>query len=130
MTDSLEFTKLVVVDLERSAAFYVAVFEMTEVNRVTASIGDRTIHEIMYEPSRPGGPAFVLLSYEDRDEPAAEEVILGFISDDVDALVDRALSHGGTVVDAAHDLPEHGVRVAFVADPEGHLLELVQVLAA
>ncbi|MDG2027761.1 MAG: hypothetical protein P8J50_11670 [Acidimicrobiales bacterium] len=38
--------------------------------------------------------------------------------------------HGGTIVDPAHDLPEHGVRVGFSADPEGHLLELVELLAA
>jgi predicted enzyme related to lactoylglutathione lyase len=33
---------------------------------------------------------------------------------------------GGTIVLAPVDLPDHGVKIAYVADPENHLLELLQ----
>jgi hypothetical protein len=34
---------------------------------------------------------------------------------------------GGSVVDPIRALPEHRLRVAFVKDVEGHLIEVVQL---
>lgn len=129
MAPNFGFTKLVVADLEAMHDFYTAVFGLEVVARVEAAVGDRTIEEIMYHPASAGGASLVLLRFEDREAPASEEVILGFIADDVDALVTTVVDNGGAVVDAPHDMPEHGVRVGFATDPEGHLLELVQLLA-
>lgn len=123
------FTKLVVTDLDAAHAFYRDVFGLTEQARVSADIGDRAIDEIMYAPTAPGGASFVLLRFTDAPDPAPAGVIPGFVTDDVDATVERAVAAGGSVVAAAHDMPEHGVRVAFVADIEGRLIELVQMLA-
>lgn len=128
MTENFGFTKLIVGDLEASAAFYREVFGLVETYRVTAEIGGRVIHEIMHEPTAEGAGPLVLLTFDDTDQPAPGSVILGFVTDDVDALVARAVAHGAAVVDVPHDLPEHSVRVGFVTDPEGHLLELVQVV--
>jgi len=55
-------------------------------------------------------------------------VIQGFITDDLEAFVERALTAGGAVVDAPWDSVEHGVKVAFVTDVEGHLIEVVQMI--
>ena len=129
MNDQFVFTKLVVTDLDASAAFYTSVFGLTEHNRVTADIADRRIDEIMYEPTSPGAASFVLLRFADRETPAREESILGFMTDDLEALVARAVDAGGSLVDPIRELPEHGVRVGFVADNEGHLVEVVELLA-
>jgi lactoylglutathione lyase len=56
-----------------------------------------------------------------------KDVILGFQTDDVAAFVQRAVDAGGKIVDPVRDDPEHGVMVGFVSDPEGHLIEVVQV---
>jgi catechol 2,3-dioxygenase-like lactoylglutathione lyase family enzyme len=48
-----------------------------------------------------------------------------FRVDDVDATSDAVTELGGRIVRAGQDRPEHGVRAAVVADPEGHLIELV-----
>ncbi len=70
----------------------------------------------------------IVWKWPNRPAPAASDAILGFQTADVDALVERVVAAGGAVVDLPHDKPQHGVRVAFAKDPDGRLLELVQML--
>ena len=125
---SFGFTKLVVADLDKAAAFYKSVCGLAEQARVEDRRGGRAIVEIIFAPAYQGGASFVLLTYPDTPKPASGEVILGFATPDVDAFVSRVAAGGGTVVDAAVSRPDHGVRVAIVKDPEGHLIEVVQML--
>lgn len=122
------FTKLVVADLERSATFYKAVCGVEESGRVDAEIAGRKISEIMLHPTTPGGATLVLLRFHDLPRPAADELILGFMTLDLEAFVMRARDAGGSVYEEIKSMPEHGVRVAFVKDVEGHLIEVVQLL--
>jgi predicted enzyme related to lactoylglutathione lyase len=46
-------------------------------------------------------------------------------SADIDGLWERALEAGASAVMPPADSPEPGVRFAFLADPEGNLVELV-----
>ena len=128
MPHQLAFTKLVVADLAAMHDFYSTVFGLEETNRVDAAVGDRAISEIMYQPTSSGGGSLILLHFEDRETPTNEESILGFVSDDVDALMALVVEHGGSIVDPVHEMAEHGIRVGFASDPEGHLLELVEIL--
>jgi predicted enzyme related to lactoylglutathione lyase len=123
------FTKLVVADLEKSAAFYRAVFELLETGRVDATISGRKISEVLFAPTAAGGATFVLLAFHDAPKPAGGEVILGAITHDIDAFLARAVSAGGSLVEAAHEMAELKIKVGFVADTEGHLIEVVQQLA-
>jgi len=68
----------------------------------------------------------VLLAYDDEPKPASGEIIVGFASADAQGLVDRAVAAGGTVREALRDAPAHSLKVAFVADPEGHLIEVIE----
>lgn len=129
MHNTFGFTKLVVWDLEAAAAFYKAVCGLEELARVEDAIGGRKISEIMFKPSHEGAATFVLLTFLDAPKPARDEAILGFITDSTDAFVERALAAGGALVEGARDVAAHGVRVAFVTDPEGHLIEVAQMLA-
>ncbi len=123
------FTKLLVDDLERSAAFYKSVCGLVETGRVDAAIGGREISEILFAPTGQGGATFVLLKFIGAPVTHKDEVILGLITDQVDAFVERVKAAGGALVDPPRDDVEHGVRVAFVTDVEGHLIEVVQLLA-
>ena len=69
---------------------------------------------------------FVLLKFAGATTPSSDEVILGFVTSDVDDLVQRVLDAGGGVTQEARTQPEHGVKVAFVTDNEGHLIEIVE----
>ena len=123
------FTKLVVADLDASAAFYAGVFGLREQYRVKDDIGGRSMQEILFEPTAPGGATFVLLHFDDPPEPPVGSVLGGFVTDEIDDVFARAVATGATVVDPVHDAPEHGVRVGFLADPDGHLLEVCELLA-
>ena len=125
---SFGFTKLIVGDLEKSAAFYKSVCGVVEQARIDDVLDGRPMSEILFNPAAPGGPTFVLLTFHDAPKPAASEVILGFITPDLDAFLDRARAAGGTVVEEMGSRPELGVKVAFVRDIEGHLIEVVQML--
>jgi lactoylglutathione lyase len=132
MSDSrktqFSFTKLLVEDLEKTADFYKSVCGLVETGRVDAKIGGRPISEILFAPTEGGTATLVLLKFLDSPKPTNDEVILGFITDDLDAYVERATTAGGTVVDPPKSQPEHGVKVAFVTDVEGHLIEVVELL--
>ena len=65
----------------------------------------------------------------DRTPPRDQESILGFISEDLDALADRITANGGSLAGPIKSMPEHGVRVLFATDPEGHLSENVEMIA-
>lgn len=123
------FTKLLVDDLDRAAAFYTEVCGVKEQYRVESEIGGRAIREILFEATAPGAATFVLLKFVDAPKPSNDEVILGFITDDVDAFCERALAAGGSLVETPRAQPKHGVKVGFVRDVEGHLIEVVELLA-
>ena len=123
------FTKLQVADLEKCAAFYTRVAGITEQTRVNTESGGRRLSEIIFNPTQPGGASFVLIHYHDSPKPVVGESILGFQTNDLDAFVTRSLAAGGSVVREAWEIAEMKVRVAFVADPEGHVIKLVQPLA-
>ena len=129
MPPSFSFTKLVVDDLEKMAEFYRDAYGLWAVQRVREQIGDERIDEIMLSPDReaPFG-TLVLLRFLDRPATPNGEVILGFTTDDLPALLDRVHSAGGRIHAEMREMPELGIRVAFATDPEGHLAELVQVL--
>jgi predicted enzyme related to lactoylglutathione lyase len=51
------------------------------------------------------------------------------MSDNLEALVERALAHGGTAPDPIREVPAYNLRVVFVLDPEGHVNEVIQMNA-
>ena len=131
MPPTFSFTKLVVHDVEKLAAFYAEAYGLHAVNRMRGeSIGSEVIDEIMLsaDPKAPFG-SFVVLKYEGRAPSPTGEVILGFTTDDLPALLDRVKAAGGGVHAPIRELPELRIRVAFATDPEGHLAELVEVRA-
>ena len=125
------FTKLVVGDLEAMAGFYCETFGLHRGRRerFDDGVGGEPIEEIALV-ARPGDPwgAISLLRFETR-APAEtpEAVVLGFTTPDLAALVERVRRNGGSLVGKVKHMPSHGVRVAFVRDPEGHLCELVEI---
>jgi predicted enzyme related to lactoylglutathione lyase len=125
------FTKLVAHDLEKLAAFYRDVYGLYAVNRVRGeSIGGEEIDEIMLSADpHATWSSLVLLKYLGRAPSPHGEVILGFTTHDLPALLERVRAAGGAVHAPMKELPHLGVRVAFVTDPEGHLAELVHVVA-
>ena len=128
---SFGFTKLIVHDLEKMAAFYGEVYGLHAVKRVRGeSIGGEEIDEIMLSADpKATWSTLVLLKYLGRGASPNGEGILGFTTSDLPALLERVTAAGGGITAPIKELPHLGVRVAFATDPEGHLAELVQVTA-
>jgi predicted enzyme related to lactoylglutathione lyase len=127
--NALAFTKLVVGDLERMVDYYCEVFgyHRGHRDRFDRGLGGEPIDEISLTPD-PGAPYgnLTLVARLDAREVPTDEAVLGFTTRDLDALLERAQRAGGTLMRAVRELPDHGVRVAFVRDPEGHINELIE----
>jgi len=120
------FTKLVVGNLDKASAFYTSVFGFVEMHRVDAAIDGRAVKEVIYMPTSEGGAMFILASFDDSDTPASGEVLLGFGVGDLDALVERASKAGGRLVQRVDATPTSPFLTAFLADPEGHIIQVSQ----
>jgi lactoylglutathione lyase len=124
----LGFTKLVVDDLDKVAAFYGSVCGLVEEGRGEDQIAGHPIQELYFKSDPPGTGTFTLTRFVDAPARSKPGVILGFVTDDINAFVERAQAAGGGVEQEAHPRPEFGVKVAFVTDTEGNLLEVVELL--
>jgi catechol 2,3-dioxygenase-like lactoylglutathione lyase family enzyme len=124
---NFSFTKLLVDDLEKTAAFYKSVCGLVEQQRVDATIDGRPISEITFLPTYPGGGSLTLLKFVAAPKPHNDELILGFTTADIEGFVERVKAARGRVTDPIRAMPEHRLRVAFVQDVEGHLIEVVQL---
>ena len=122
------FAKTFVHDLDAMAAFYERVLGVIPNNRHQSKMFGRAIDEITFQASYPGGPALTLIKYMDSTGPTAGEAVQGFVTDDLEGLVARAIAAGGTVPEPIREIPGFGIKVAFVLDPEGHVNEVIQML--
>ncbi|WP_114569963.1 VOC family protein [Exiguobacterium flavidum] len=64
-----------------------------------------------------------IVPYDLPEGPARQTLELGFVTDQVDGTYDRLIEDGVESVLAPTDKP-WGQRVAYVLDPDGHLIEL------
>jgi predicted enzyme related to lactoylglutathione lyase len=128
MNATFSFTKLVVDDLEKMSAFYQQAYGLKEFERIQAKIGSDPIDEIMLGVESAYGPgSIMLLKFVNGPAPANGAVILGFQTDDLEKLVERVATSGGSVHSEIHDSEVAPVRIAFTIDPEGNLAECVQI---
>jgi uncharacterized glyoxalase superfamily protein PhnB len=130
---SFGFTKLIVDDEEAMAEYYHQVYGLNKLQRVQASEGGigSPFREVIMGPGEAvSSESLVMFKFLDRPAPRDQEVILGFITEDLDALAERVLAHGGKHSSPIKSMPEHGIRVMFTTDPEGRLSENVEMIAA
>ncbi len=119
----LAFFKLIVKDLARMQAFYEAAFGFRRVDGFDTPDFEETM-------LRQGEDPFMLLLLRYKSGGPAGDLTAhgptGFVAQDVQASVDAALAAGATLKMAPFDVGP--TRVAFVADPEGHEIEIIQFL--
>ena len=134
MSIAMRFTKLVVGDIALCEPFYLAM-GLKVVSRNQG--GELEVHQEQCWLSASGDMAthvLILSRFVELPKPPRPvfpgEAWLTFSDVDVDATCAAAEANGGSVVRAGEDRPEHGVRAAIIADPEGHHIELVGPMRA
>jgi lactoylglutathione lyase len=135
MTARLDHIGLAVADLGAAAAWYCDVFGLVpelslRVDAIDLSI-EMLIHpafgyrlELLHRPGTGGGMAG---KPANPAEAALREGYghVAFAVADLDGAFDRAVARGARPVMPPCPAPEAGVRMAFVADPEDNLIELL-----
>lgn len=127
---AFSFTKIIVRDLPAAEDFYTKLFGLEVVGRINIGDGEKLMNEVILKTAgaQPPAPNFILVSYPNRACPAAGEATTGFVVGDLDATLEKATAAGATVEVAATDIPEHGLRVAYILDPQSHRVELLQTV--
>lgn len=131
MSGPTTFTKLIVDDEEKMAAYYAAAYGLRPAHRISgdsAGTGEAFREIIMTWSDSMADGTLVMFKFADRPKPRDQQVILGFVTNDLEALKRRIVDAGGKLVGPTRDEPSHGVRVQFSEDPEGALAENVQML--
>ncbi len=123
MAAKLAFMKLIVTDLDKMTAFYKKAFGFAQVNGF-----DTPVFEEAMLRQEDNEFMLLLLRYKDgrRHPDATAHGPTGFVCTDLQASVDDALAAGAVL--KLGPLEVEGTRVAFVDDPEGHEIEIIQFL--
>jgi predicted enzyme related to lactoylglutathione lyase len=125
------FTKLIVDDEEKMAAYYAAVYGLNPAIRVAGESvggGEKFREVILTRGEDMSAGTLVMFKFVDRPAPRDQQVILGFVTEDLDALKEKIVANGGKLIGPTRDEVSHGVRVQFSEDPEGALSENVQMI--
>jgi Lactoylglutathione lyase and related lyases len=122
---SVAFTALDVADLDKSLAFYHGVFGMAEKLRIE---GAEEVEVGIDFPQAPSSPRILLVGRKDK---VAQRSASGFnrialLVTGIEKLCERATMHGGRILKPVADIRAHKVKIAFLADPDGHIVELIE----
>jgi len=128
----LDHGGLMVADLERSRAFYVGVLGLEEVPRPPTfdfpgfwvQIGDQQLHLI--GEAEPGRTREVHPGYRRKEVETGYANHLAIVVDDMETMVAGVIARGGEVVGGPRARGD-GVVQAYLTDPDGHVVELMQV---
>ena len=125
---SLNSVRVLAKDSEALGRFYAAAFGLKETNRLQTQTGPELFLNFgaTAEAARANSsPAVVIMQ---TPEGAAGDDVMHviFTVADAAATVDAAKAAGGTVEREASQYGNSGIFIAFVVDPEGNHIELIQ----
>lgn len=115
-------------DLERAVQFYVEGLGMKLIDRINIGAGNMTAVFVGYGDYDSGG-LIELCDFWNDSEPYTHGTGFGHISvgvGDVDAMVAKLEGMGAEITVRPKDYAEKGPRLAYLKDPDGYLIELIQ----
>lgn|SRR5690554_1398502 len=114
------FYKIFVKELERSIDFYSTCLGFREKRRIDAGKFD----EVVLEPSRQGA-SLILCQWKDGREIVQSDAQgpTGYFVVDVDSVSGQMVNRGASTLLGPVDYS--GMRIAVLADPDGHQIELL-----
>jgi catechol 2,3-dioxygenase-like lactoylglutathione lyase family enzyme len=122
VTTSIGNVAILVADLERAERFYVDVLGLEVQNRISTPDVDEVI-----VGAATGGSSLVLARHRQLEAaPGGGPWKIFVHADDAAGLYERACASGAEAVSPPTHLEQFHVTIAFVRDPDGHLVELGQ----
>jgi predicted enzyme related to lactoylglutathione lyase len=126
---AFSFTKLVVADLAAAERFYCDVFGLEVRHRHTADEHAYGQEEsILSGVDAQGSIPLILTRYLRRPTPAAGGAWTGFTVADIEATAEAIERAGGRIEVPVHSAPSHPVKALVASDPEGHMIEVIQMV--
>ena len=127
---SFAFTKIVVADLDASERFYIEALGLARVTYVEFGEGVGRLQEVILAVPNDltGGANLQLIHFPNKPPAAPGETVLGFMVDDVDATVAALIEAGARITVPALEMSEHRLKLAYAADLDGHIIEILQTL--
>lgn len=120
--------KLKVSDIDGLERFYTSALGLAVTARIEEGEGPSHIREVFLAVGH--APAqFALIKYVNQPLPPPGEAIVALAVNDLDAAIAAVVAHGGSDLTGPIEVPAHNLRLAFVADPEGHQIELLHQMA-
>ncbi|WP_408591392.1 VOC family protein [Novosphingobium sp.] len=123
---SFAFAKLIVGDLSALEEFYTGALGFVVTTRIAVDAGDAPLRELFFALPGKVKADFALIEYLGKPVPVAGEVLLSFMVADLEASIAAVVAHGGRDLSGVIEAPDWQMRLAFVADPGGHRIELMQ----
>lgn len=127
---SFVFTKIVVANLNAAEQFYSRTLGLSRVTYIEFGEGVGQLQEVILAVPNgdPGGAQLNLIRYPNKPMPAPGETVIGFMVDDVDATVAAMNDAGACITVPVVELPDHRLKLAYVTDLDGHIIEVIQTL--
>jgi lactoylglutathione lyase len=122
-------TMLRVGDLDRSVGFYTKMFGMTELRRRDVPDGKYTLAFVGYDGGNASGQGEIELTYNygvDKYEQGSAFGHLAVGVPDVAATCEKIRAGGGKITREAGPVKFGTTIIAFVEDPDGYKIELIQ----
>lgn len=116
-------TGIAVTDLEKATAFYVEVLGLKKLGSYDLD----HMKEHLLGSGKPGAPTLVLMEYKGRPKPPQDTEATKFVFyvRDAAATAQAVVERGGRIT--REPAPFGDNLVGFAVDPDGYLLELIQV---
>lgn len=128
MIQGFAFTKVIVADVKAMERFYCDALGLKVVGRIDVNERGWNLEEVILSIGD-SATHLNLLQYRDRPAPPLGEAVIGLNVSDINAVIAAAEAGGGKLVTPPVEIPEHKLQVCYIADPEGHLVELLQSLS-
>ena len=127
---SFAFTKIVVADLNAAEQFYTRTLGLSRVTYIEFGEGLGQLQEVILTvPNGAAGAAQLnLIRYPNKPIPAPGETVIGFMVNDVDATVAAMTDAGARVTVPVVEMTDHRLKLAYVTDLDGHIIEIIQTL--
>lgn len=122
-------TTLVVSDLDRSVPFYRDVLDMTVAERRGSRVAFETGECTLVLEEEFDEETFEAYGLSPPGDDPGRGVVVGFRYDDVEAVYDRAVDAGAEILTEPREA-DWGERLFLVEDPDGYVVDVVEVLEA